>query len=133
MVTPVIKEIDRNDSAINGIYAIGIAFWSTWFVESWKQKEEYLIDSWSQDQLDDLKIIDERKGKYKFEKVYNSEIKQVMYLPKPVKTRYHTLRWTVFLVLITLSAVALGLNEYFSDQAESSQIDEEINPEKLTN
>jgi hypothetical protein len=36
MLTPEIENIDRNDSGINAIYAIFIAFWSTWFVESWK-------------------------------------------------------------------------------------------------
>jgi len=44
-----------------------------------------------------------------------------MYLPKPVKTKYHIGRWGLFLFLIILSAVALGLHEFFTDQAESSQ------------
>ena len=47
MCTPIQNDEDRNDSALNGLYAIVIALWSTWFVESWKQKEEYLIQSWS--------------------------------------------------------------------------------------
>ena len=47
MVTPEIEGIDKNDSGINVIYAIIIAIWSTWFVETWKKKQEYLRDSWS--------------------------------------------------------------------------------------
>jgi len=54
-----------------------------------------------------------------------------MYLPKPVKTKYHIRKWGLFIFLIILSAVALGLNEYFTDQEESSQENIEIDSDLL--
>ena len=56
-----------------------------------------------------------------------------MYVPKPVKTKYHSQRWSLFIFLILLSAVALGLNEYFTDQDEYSQEDNEIDSDLLIN
>ena len=80
-----------------------------------------------------MKNIDERKGEYEFEKVYNSDIKKVMRMPKPVKYKHHALRWTVLFILISLSAIASSIETYLSDEAESAQGDEEINSETLTN
>lgn len=53
-----------------------------------------------------------------------------MSLPKPVKTLHYARRWVVLFLLITLSAVALGLKKYFSDKAESEEIEEKINPDE---
>ena len=46
-----------------------------------------------------------------------------MYLPKPVKTKYHIKRGTFFLFLLILTAVALGIREYYEVQAESPEND----------
>ena len=56
-----------------------------------------------------------------------------MYLPKPVKAKYNTYRWFVFSFLIILSAIASGLNEYFTDQEESTDSIAEINTEDILN
>ena len=37
---------DATDSALNPLYSIFIALWSTFFVESWKRKEAYLANRW---------------------------------------------------------------------------------------
>ena len=43
------------DSELNGIFGIGLAIWSSMFVESWRKRENFLIFEW------DLGII---KDKY---------------------------------------------------------------------
>lgn len=37
---------DATDSALNCLYSIMIALWTTWFVESWKRKENWLANRW---------------------------------------------------------------------------------------
>jgi hypothetical protein len=38
--------LDSTDTALNSIYSILIALWSTFMVESWKRKENFLSNRW---------------------------------------------------------------------------------------
>ena len=71
---PWITYGDATDSVLNVVYSICIALWTTFFVESWKRKENWLANRWL---VRDFKEVSFDRKEYKYKLGIDSELRSV--------------------------------------------------------
>lgn len=71
---PLITYGDATDSVLNVVYSICIALWTTFFVESWKRKENWLANRWL---VRDYKEVSFDRKEYKYKLGIDSELRSV--------------------------------------------------------
>lgn len=62
------------DTPWNNLLGLILAIWASLFVESWRVKQDKLLFDWDMDTPADVLINDERRGQFKYQKEYNSDV-----------------------------------------------------------
>lgn len=89
---------DAMDSVFNCLYSIVIALWTTWFVESWKRKENWLSNRWL---VRDFAQTSFDRRKFQASLNVDSELRHAWKVVKPNYT-YYLLSIPVSLIFMVL-------------------------------
>lgn len=90
------------DSELNAIFGLGVAFWATVFVESWKRTQRTIQFLWGCSD-NSFSKQDERTDDFKFYEIFNDQTKQVEKRkrePNAAKSRIYRILSYLFLMIV---------------------------------